>query len=293
MLQRQNRKPANALLAVLATALALGTAFTSYAGDLRSVARSVLKVQAIDARGGVSSGSAVVVDRGKAVTACHVTQAATRVRLLQDDSVYEVTEQLVDIAHDLCLLSVEGLDRPAVAIASAAELATGESVFALGYAFGGRARVAMGVVEQLHDYDGGKVIETSAGFHHGDSGGGLFNSRGELVGVLAFMLGDEGARHFVVPADWLRSVTANRAFAAVEPIADGKPFWMGSLVALPFFLQAVAHDENQNWEALLVVTEAWSHAEPNNLSARTLRAKALVALGRTATLEAAPVALNR
>jgi serine protease Do len=261
----------------------IGGAPRARAGEGASVAQSVLKVHATSVSGDLHTGSAVVIGEGRVVTACHVTQRATTVQLLKDGATYDVIGQFADVEHDMCLLTVAGLDRPAVKLASATQLISGQNVFAVGFAYGRRARVLLGAIEQLYDYDAGKVIAITAPFNHGDSGGGLFNDKGELVGVLAFMLGDEGARHFAVPVDWL-SAKAPQAgeFLAIAPISDRKPFWSGELPTLPYFLQAVAHDAQENWEGLLDVAERWCAAAPLDVEACGLRGKALSALGRRA-----------
>lgn len=256
------------------------------AGQGTSIAQSVLKVHASSPNGVLASGSAVAIGTGRAITACHVTQHANKVELTQDGKVYSVTAQIADVEHDLCLLEVAGLDRPQVKVATANALQLGQNVFAVGFAFGGKPHVVTGEVERLYDYDAGKVIQTTARFYPGDSGGGLFNESGELVGVLAFMLGDEGARHFAVPVDWfVAKLGLSQEFLTLAPIAERQPFWVGRLERLPHFLQAVAHEVNEDWEALLDVTDRWRNAEPSNAEAFSLQGKALAALGRTAVNE--------
>ena len=49
--------------------------------------------------------------------------------------------------------------------------------------------------------DEGRVIQTSAPISHGSSGGGLFDSGGNLLGITTFMLKDAQNLNFAIAAE--------------------------------------------------------------------------------------------
>ena len=55
---------------------------------------------------------------------------------------------------------------------------SGKPVYAVGVDADGGAAVPSGRVVALHDYDGAQVIQVSALFGYGSSGGGLFDEQG-------------------------------------------------------------------------------------------------------------------
>jgi S1-C subfamily serine protease len=99
------------------------------------------------------------------------------------------------------------------------------------------AHLSEGRVVALHSFAGGQVIQVSAPFRMGASGGGLFDDQGRLVGILTFYrLSGDDALFFAVPVDWVDD-TARREFKAVAPLTGPEPFWAGTEDVLPAFLK--------------------------------------------------------
>ncbi len=93
---------------------------------------------------------------------------------------------------------------------------------AVGYP-GGRFQVSSGQVKGLFTCacDGGRVIQTSAQFDPGASGGGMFDRRGRLLGILTFKSGAGGSYHFAVPVGWMKQLSK----APLPSIAGKSTFW--------------------------------------------------------------------
>src|SRR5262249_32460673 len=71
--------------------------------------------------------------------------------------------------------------------------------------------IRSGSVRALHRHENSNVIQVSAPFDFGASGGGLFDRYGNLVGVLTFkMLGGDDY-YFAVPTEWISRVLAEAA----------------------------------------------------------------------------------
>jgi serine protease Do len=223
--------------------LLLAAAFTDAAGAdvslLRQILPNVVKVEATNTDGSVSVGSGVVVGNGLVATNCHVTRRATAIVLESRGMRADVESEASDVAHDLCLLYVPAvLGQPVAAVASA-DAQTGQAVFAVGFAGGGPVRVSDGRIDAVFEYDGGELIETSAWFSAGSSGGGLFDDQGRLVGILSFMSRGPRARHYCLPASWAVRAAAHFVGRAVAPLS-GLPFWQEEEERQPGFLRVTS-----------------------------------------------------
>jgi serine protease Do len=246
------------------------------------VARSLVKIEAVKQGGGYSLGTGVVVAPRKVVTNCHVTREAARISVLWGGLRYGVRAQNVDAQRDLCVLHVPRLDVAAAPFAPAQTKArAGQLTLAAGFVGGQGLQVAQGEVVALHDFDGGRVIQTTTAFTSGASGGGLFNAQGELLGILTFRLRGANAHYFAVPAQWISGALMDDARAAKVAPIEGIAFWYAQGAALPFFLQAAPLEAGKQWEALVRLSERWASAEAGNAEAWFVRAQAYAQLKRS------------
>ena len=120
------------------------------------------------------------------------------------DTLYQAKVVLSDSHNDLALLKLEGAESVAArAIPLSLTAPTlGQDVFTVGYPksdiMGLKPKVTNGIVSALSGYrDDPRVIQTTVALQSGNSGGPLFNMKGEVVGVtssslLGFVSKDEG-----------------------------------------------------------------------------------------------------
>lgn len=105
------------------------------------------------------------------------------------------TVAMFDKKHDLALLKVDGKVIPPHTVAKLADEAPGigEHVYILGHVKGLYWSHIEGVVSATRDdiVNGlgfhGPFLQISGPVYYGNSGGGAFNSKGELVGIASFM----------------------------------------------------------------------------------------------------------
>jgi len=243
---------------------------------------SVLRVEAPRDEGGYSIGSAVVVGPELAVTNCHVTRLARRVSIVRGGVRWFADAQASELERDLCLLHVPGLKATPVALAPSAALRLGESVTALGYTGGIGIQNSRGEVLELHRHDGAQVIQSSNGFTSGASGGGLFDDRGRLVGVLTFRLRGGERHYYAAPVDWVRQLIegASRGdLRAVLPLeAYPTPYWEAA--AQPRFLRAALLQRDGRWADLASLAADWSRLDADDSEPWYLLGLALLQLGR-------------
>jgi len=240
-----------------------------WAGEPEWVSR-VLKIVVTRGDGVQELGSAVPLAGDRLVTNCHVLRDATRIEVRLEGEVRQARADLRDAYRDLCFLTVPGYQAEPTPMIDIGQTRVGLSVVAVGYP-GGEFAVSPGKIVGLHacECDGGKVIQTSAPFDRGASGGGLFDRQGRLVGILTFKAKSGGNFHFALPVGWLRHMAERR----IEPIGGSATFWETPGKESGYFLAACDLGAKQNWRPLSRLASEWSEQEPNN-------PEAWMALGR-------------
>lgn len=138
------------------------------------------------------AGSGVIIDSDGYIATCyHVIQGASSITVtLPDGSSYTGTVYGYDADNDLAVVKIDAHDLPVAVLADSSKLKVGETVFAIGNPLGSLGgTVTDGIVSALDrevEVEGQEMtlLQTSAAVNHGNSGGGLFNSRGELIGIV-------------------------------------------------------------------------------------------------------------
>ncbi|QXL83405.1 DegQ family serine endoprotease [Comamonas sp. NLF-1-9] len=134
-------------------------------------------------------GSGFIVDAdGLVLTNAHVVKGADRVTVkLTDRREFQAKVLGSDPKTDIAVLKIDAKDLPTVKLGNSADLKVGEWVLAIGSPFGFENTVTAGVVSakgrSLPDDSYVPFIQTDAAVNPGNSGGPLFNTRGEVVGI--------------------------------------------------------------------------------------------------------------
>ena len=231
----------------------------SLPNGLERARASVVEIR-VQSRNGTVHGSAVARGSGKLVTNCHVALGAERINVLYQvrRSTARLSSQHVE--RDICILEAPGVE--AAVADRGSPLVPGETVYAIGFPAGREITVSKGEVVALHSYDGGSVIQVSAPFDYGSSGGGLFDQEGRLVGILTFKARAGGVFHFAAPVAWVDGANAGSAAAL-----GLRPFWQRSGRDLPYFLRAASFEASANWNALAALALEWMRREPTDAGA--------------------------
>ena len=245
------------------------------------VSASVVRVEASREQGRNSIGSGVVVAPSVVVTNCHVTRDATAIRISAAGQLFEVTGERADGAHDVCFLHVTGWQGKPVTLATETEPRLGDPVAAIGFTGGIERSLHFGRVRALHLFEGGKIIQSDAAFTSGASGGGLFDDRGRLLGLLTFRSRESRDGFYALPVQWIVDrMPTDDQWAEIGPLADAAPFWQRDVVTQPYFMRAALLGVQRRWPDLIELTAAWSKADPDNAEPFRLRGDALRALDR-------------
>ncbi|HEU0203349.1 MAG TPA: trypsin-like peptidase domain-containing protein [Burkholderiaceae bacterium] len=178
------------------------------------LAGSVARVHVLDGAGlTVGSGSGVVIGLETVITNCHVAARAAQLAVKIGAQTRSAVVSQADEELDLCRLHVAGLSAAAVDIGTVASLRTGQKVFTIGAPQGLELTISEGIVSALREVQSGTVIQTTAPISPGSSGGGLFNSAGQLVGITTFQHRYGQNLNFALPADWIHQMQSRTTTA--------------------------------------------------------------------------------
>ncbi len=157
---------------------------------------------------GQGSGFIVSAD-GLILTNAHVVRDASEVMVkLTDRREFRAKVLGSDPRTDVAVLKIDAKDLPTVPLGSARDLMPGEWVLAIGSPFGFENSVTAGVVSakgrSLPDDSIVPFIQTDVAVNPGNSGGPLFNTRGEVVGINSQIYSRSGGYQglsFAIPID--------------------------------------------------------------------------------------------
>jgi serine protease Do len=157
---------------------------------------------------GAGSGFIVSGD-GYILTNAHVVADADEVTVrLIDRREFQAKVIGTDARTDVAVLKIEARDLPVVRIGNEAALRPGEWVLAIGSPFGLENSVTAGIVSATSRAVSSEVnvpfIQTDVAVNPGNSGGPLFNLRGEVVGINSMIFSRTGGYmgiSFAIPID--------------------------------------------------------------------------------------------
>lgn len=181
------------------------------------------------------AGSGVIIsDDGYILTCAHVVDGADDITVQVDGTDYPATVIGSDSASDVAVLKIDAEGLTPAVVGDSNALAVGEEVMAVGNPLGNLSgTVTNGIVSALNrdvsiqSNDGSilnlSLIQTNASISPGNSGGGLFNMAGELVGIVNAKSDASGAEGlgFAIPI--------NNAIAIAQDLLEngyvsGRPY---------------------------------------------------------------------
>ncbi|SFQ60073.1 serine protease Do [Variovorax sp. OK605] len=145
---------------------------------------------------GLASGF-IVRNDGYILTSAHAVIGAQRFAVSTvDQRRFEAEVVGVDRRTDVALLKIAAVDLPVVTSGRSARLCPGERVAAMGAPFGFERSVTAGVVSANPRYmpggNGVALIQTDVALNPGNSGGPLFDERGDVVGMNSMIYSPSG-----------------------------------------------------------------------------------------------------
>lgn len=138
------------------------------------------------------SGSGVILtEDGYIATCAHVVENASKIKVyLNDDTEYEATLVGQDKRNDIAIIKIDAANLTAAEIGDSDMLTVGEDVIAIGNPLGElRGTATSGIISALRrpvtvENSEMELVQTDAAISPGNSGGGLFNASGKLIGIV-------------------------------------------------------------------------------------------------------------
>lgn len=156
-----------------------------------------------------SLGTGFYIDNsGTVITNYHVISDCSSAYVTTNDGGTYAVTSVVGYSEelDLAILSTSKVDSQAVT--TCADVATGEAVYVLGSSVGLTGTFSEGLVStaerQLND---ATYIQISAPISHGNSGGPVVNSKGQVIGIACAGLEDGQNLNFAIPISELDKIS--------------------------------------------------------------------------------------
>ncbi|MDD6004512.1 MAG: trypsin-like peptidase domain-containing protein [Firmicutes bacterium] len=135
-------------------------------------------------------GSGVIISAdGYIVTNNHVISGASDIKVKLNGKEYESKLIGTDSKTDIALIKIDETDLTYAIIANSDAVEVGDSAIAIGNPLGYGITVTSGIISALHkeitiNNETMDLFQTDAAINSGNSGGGLFNINGELIGIV-------------------------------------------------------------------------------------------------------------
>jgi putative serine protease PepD len=202
------------------------TTSTSLTQLYKNVAPGVVDIVVNESSGGFgdqgaqAEGSGFVIDsNGDIVTNQHVVDGASSIKVMfQNGKTVKATLVGTDPSTDIAVIkvSVPSDDLHPLTFANSSSVEVGQPVAAIGSPFGLPETLTSGIISALNrtisapnNFSISGAIQTDAPINHGNSGGPLLNSSGQVIGVNAQIESDSGGNDgvgFAIPSNAVKSV---------------------------------------------------------------------------------------
>lgn len=176
------------------------------------------------------SGTCFALNDGYVVTNFHVVDNAKRIDIYGVNGniniPYKASVVGVDRSNDLALLKIEDTDFkgfgsvPYKVNTSISDV--GEDVFVLGYplttTMGNEVKLTNGIISSRTGYEGDlSLYQISAPIQPGNSGGPVFNIKGELIGIVCAKHGGAENASYAIKASYLNNLIESMVNSSIIP----------------------------------------------------------------------------
>ena len=157
------------------------------------------------------SGSGVILtEDGYIATCAHVVEGAKSVKVtLNDDTAYDATIVGTDKRNDIAIIKIDATGLTPAVVGDSEMLTVGSEVIAIGNPLGElRGTATSGIISATNrtievESQAMTLIQTDAAISPGNSGGGLFDATGKLIGIVNAKVSDSRAEGlgFAIPVN--------------------------------------------------------------------------------------------
>ena len=182
-----------------------------------------------------TQGSGVLISEdGLIWTAAHVVQSAELVQVeFMDGEVYEAHVLSSNPLADVALIKIKGefslKNKTVVKIGDSSMQNIGDDIFVIGAPFGIKQSLSKGIISGKHypetlnnSFINVEFIQTDAAINRGNSGGPMFNMKGEVIGITSTIYSESGSFNGLAFA--ISSNTANKILMDEPNVWSGMNF---------------------------------------------------------------------
>ena len=222
------RKLSVLLLAVLLVPLATRASQNAAVEKARNQSQGVVVIVALDDQGrALGQGSGFIVTAsGAVVTSLHVVKGASKLRVkLPNGDVYQTDEVIdYDADKDIAIVKIKGFQLPVVKLGDSDRTEVGEQVVAISSPEGLTNSLSTGVISGVRRLSTHRVFQITAPISQGSSGGALFDSNGDVIGIATYILRSGQNINFAVPINYVRGMISDSIKTSVASLPSPTPF---------------------------------------------------------------------
>ena len=200
------------------TAATDGVSYESYADVVEKCINAVVQIESTEETSSIfgnyetriAGAGVIYTSDGYIITNYHIAGATTKsiTVILYDGTKYEGQFICGDESMDLAVVKISKNDCVYAKVSDSSTIRLGEDVVAIGNPLGYGITVTPGIVSALSrtvtiENTTMTLMQTSAAINSGSSGGGLFNMKGELVGITNAKVGGTSveAMGYAIPSE--------------------------------------------------------------------------------------------
>jgi Tfp pilus assembly protein PilF len=217
-----------------------------------------------------SQGSGVIInDKGILVTNFHVFAGSDKMEILHNDTSIGYSEILgINIEKDVMIVKLINNNYPQISVGNSSDLKIGEKVYAIGSPLGMENSISEGITSGFRTIGENKrnMIQITASISPGSSGGAVFNSQGELVGISTLKMRKGENMNFMIPINEVLSV------------ADSGLYDKRSIQALKLFYKGMDEFENGSHKEAIKNYTKYLELVPHESKAYNFRGRAYLGL---------------
>lgn len=209
-------------------------------------------------------------NEGTVITNYHVIKGCISARItLANGQEYKVNKVLgYSENKDIAILSTDCKESKSLVIRNN-EIHTGEVVYAIGSSLGLTGSLSNGIVSSAsRNINGNTYIQTTAPLSHGNSGGPLVDSKGQVIGITSATLSEGQNINFAIPIDEVYNISTENPILMedlFEVAPENKKVMVRNITIVP-----ANYDSEHSWEQAKItadfILEMWENGEATEAS---------------------------
>lgn len=204
-----------------------------------------------------SNPSLVIPRHSWIISSAHVVKEATRVAVLLGGQQYQGIVRYADDDLDLAVIFVKDIVLSPSRLESGSHVAVGDKVFAIGSPLGLEGSITEGILSGNRERDGAQLLQTTAPISKGNSGGGLFDGKGRLIGIISFKLREGENINFAIDVSHVDQIHEALTQAEVLRVAARGNFTLNEIALINSyaFIKWLLNEFDVNGERLYIVAK--------------------------------------